>query len=126
MLSTDGIISGVRKRFNIYFPCTLCVIANQNKYDKLIDFRINGIEFDHKTSVLPKGFQKSYQYAKKHKKELTEWLYKNQSQEGRKHLKNRLFIVLYHLKSQQHWKLKAEISLLKKTVDNRLFRVEKK
>ena len=92
------------------------VEPNKNSYDKLMDFKINNIPFDHKTSVFPKGFKKSYQYAKEHDAELISWLYENQSQQGRKHLKNRLFIVLYDSKNE-HWKMKSEIMLLKKEID---------
>ena len=66
------------------------VVPNINRYDKLVDFKINNIPFDHITSVFPKGFGKPIGYAKKHKGEIIKWLYINQSQEGRKHLKNRL------------------------------------
>ncbi|MFA5455398.1 MAG: hypothetical protein WC272_08780 [Sulfurimonas sp.] len=93
------------------------VEANKNIYDKLIDFKIIDIPFDHKTSIFPKGFGKSYEYAKEHKKELIQWLYENQSQEGRKHLKNRLFVVLYDGLEIQHWKMKSEIIQLKSSID---------
>jgi len=93
------------------------VEANKNIYDKLIDFKIIDIPFDHKTSIFPKGFGKSYEYAKEHKKELIQWLYENQSQEGRKHLKNRLFVVLYNDLEMQHWKMKSEIIQLKSSID---------
>lgn len=98
------------------------VKANLNPYDKLIDFSINGIPFDHKTSVFPQGFRPQgghglnhVTYAKNHPAELARWLYENQSQQGRKHMGNRLFIVLLH-QSGEHWKLKAEISLLQNTI----------
>lgn len=92
------------------------VIANKNSYDKLVDFKINTIDFDHKTSIFPKGFNKSLEFAKENQKELILWLYKNQSQQGRKHLKNRLFVVLFN-KNGQHWKMKSEINELKKIID---------
>lgn len=98
------------------------VKPNMNPYDKLIDFSINGIAFDHKTTVFPRGFSpkgvydKSVDYAKRHPAELAQWLYENQSQQGRKHLENRLFIVLFN-KNGEHWKLKAEIALLKGTIE---------
>ncbi len=94
------------------------VQANKNVYDKLVDFKISEIPFDHKTSIFPKGFNKPYEYAIENKKELITWLYDNQSQEGRKHLKNRLFIVLYDKETQQHWKMKSEVILLKNVVDH--------
>ncbi len=81
------------------------------------DFYFFGIPFDHKTSVFPKQFQQSFEYAQTHKIELIDWLYKNQSTQKRHHLKNRLFIVVYD-KNGEHWKLKAEISLLKNVVED--------
>jgi len=92
------------------------VIPNINKFDKLIDFTINTTCFDHKTSVFPTGFNQTLAHAKNNPAELIQWLYLNQSQEGRKHLKNRLFIVLVE-KNNDHWKLKAEIKLLKSEID---------
>jgi hypothetical protein len=92
--------------------------ANKNHRDKLVDFTINTIPFDHKTSVFPKGFNKPFSYARENEKELIQWLYTNQSQEGRKHLKNRLFIVLFDGAKNEHWKMKSEIRLLKSAIDN--------
>ncbi|MGB5847964.1 MAG: hypothetical protein WBH40_05730 [Ignavibacteriaceae bacterium] len=80
--------------------------------DRLVDFTIEGVKFDHKTSVFPKNFPYPIKEAIKKTDELIKWLYKNQSQQQRKHLKNRLFIVLYS-SDGEHWKLKAEISWLK-------------
>lgn len=93
------------------------VIANKNIYDKLVDFTIDNIPFDHKTSVFPKAFNKDFKYAKENKKELINWLYINQSQQGRKHLKNRLFVILFDEKYNQHWKLKSEINYIKNKID---------
>ena len=100
------------------FASHLKVKPNKNAFDKLVDFQIDAIYFDHKTTVFPVGFNQSFQYAKNNKKELIEWLYNNQSQEGRKHFKNRLFIVLFDKSNNEHWKMKAEIQLLKQEIDN--------
>lgn len=81
------------------------------------DFYLFGIPFDHKTSAFPKQFDKSFQYAQNHKIELIKWLCQNQSTQKRYHLKNRLFIVVYS-ENGEHWKLKAEISLLKTAIQN--------
>lgn len=93
------------------------VQANRNRYDKLVDFQIDSIPFDHKTSVFPKSFGKSYAYAREHTEELILWLYTNQSQQGRKHHKNRLFVVIYNEQNMLHWKIKSEIMLLKQAID---------
>lgn len=91
------------------------IVPAKNGKDKLVDFSINGITFDHKTSVFPKGFGKDVEYAKTHKTELIKWLYENQSQQKRKHLENRLFIIVYN-SDGKHWKLKAELSWLKNII----------
>jgi len=88
-----------------------------DSYNKYTDFFIENIPFDHKTTVFPKGFKQSVPYAIGHKHELIEWLYKNQSQQQRKHFKNRLFVVLVNYKNEsEHWKLKAEISWLREVI----------
>lgn len=86
--------------------------------DRMVDFEIEGIKFDHKTSVFPERYQHNLDYAVKNKKTLIEWLYKNQSQQQRKHLKNRLFIVLYDCRLGQHWKLKSELFWLREIISD--------
>ncbi|MGC7590121.1 hypothetical protein ACPWUF_06540 [Bisgaard Taxon 46] len=85
------------------------VEKESNPYHQYIDFYINGINFDHKTSQFPKCFGHDLNYAKKHKKEIIEWLYRNQSRERRMHFENRLFVILYDEKNSQHWKLKSNL-----------------
>jgi len=83
--------------------------------DRLVDFTIDGVKFDHKTSIFPKNFPYKIDEAIKKTNELILWLYKHQSQQQRKHLKNRLFIVLYS-SDGEHWKLKSEIAWLKERI----------
>lgn len=88
-----------------------------DSYNKFTDFYIQNIPFDHKTTVFPNRFGKSVPYGILHKGELISWLYENQSQQQRKHHKNRLFIVLVNYKEEdEHWKLKSEIGWLKDIV----------
>ncbi|MFI5237822.1 MAG: hypothetical protein ACHQLA_07790, partial [Ignavibacteriales bacterium] len=87
-----------------------------DKKDRLVDFMIDGVTFDHKTSVFPQHFPYSIDEAIKKSDELILWLYKHQSQQQRKHLKNRLFIVIYS-SDGEHWKLKAEIAWLKERIE---------
>lgn len=84
--------------------------------DRLVDFTINDVTFDHKTSIFPKNFPLEINDAVRQTDQLIRWLYKNQSQQQRKHLKNRLFIVIYS-HGGEHWKLKAEISWLKDRIE---------
>lgn len=92
------------------------VIPALDEKDRLVDFSIDGVTFDHKTSIFPKNFPYTINEAIKRTDELIIWLYKNQSQQQRKHLKNRLFIVLYS-SDGEHWKLKSEISWLKDRIE---------
>jgi len=97
------------------------VTAHKNLKDKYTDFFISNIPFDHKTTVFPKGFNKSVPYAIEYKRELIEWLYANQSTQKRFHLKNRLFlIVLDYSNPKDNWKLKSEILWLQKIISTYL------
>ena len=124
------------KDFDLYFNYTLnrwynfwsaqavenifCSLPNVkpalNDKDRLVDFLIDGVSFDHKTSVYPKKFPLQINDAIKKTDELIRWLYQHQSQEQRKHLKNRLFVVLYS-PDNEHWKLKSEIMWLKERIE---------
>ena len=100
-----------------YIFCSMPnVIPAKNKNDKLVDFEIQGLRFDHKTTVYPKKYTKTLKEAKANPVDLVGWLYENQSQQKRMHLKNRLFIVL-HARNGKHWKLKAEITWLKGLIE---------
>ena len=115
---------GINKWFNFWtakavekvFTENQNIMPNTNQYGKLLNFEINGVKFDHKVFVFPKHFNQSFEYAKQNKPELIQWFFDNQNQDGRKHLKNRLFIVLFDSVDRRHWKLKAEVSLLNETV----------
>lgn len=93
------------------------VKGNLNKYDRLVDFTIQGVSFDHKTTVFPRGFGKDINYAKQYPEELIRWLYSQQSTQGRFHLENRLFLVL-HSSDGNHWKLRSELSEIKPIIEN--------
>jgi hypothetical protein len=95
------------------------VTTNQNPYDKLVDFTLQGIEFDHKTNVFPKGYIKGFEYARNHPSDLIKWLYENQSKEQRFHTSNRLFVVLYSL-DENHDALRKELGFIQKKVDEYL------
>ena len=97
------------------------VTAHKNLKDKYTDFYISTIPFDHKTTVFPKGFAKSVPYAIEHKRELIEWLFKNQSSQKRQHFRNRLFLIVLDFNNpKDNWKLKAEILWLQKIVSTYL------
>jgi hypothetical protein len=74
------------------------VKAEQNQYHKKIDFYIYNEPFDLKLTVMPKEFFQynvhEFKNRNEKKNELITWLYQEQSQEGRFHTSNRLFLVL--------------------------------
>lgn len=116
----------INRWFNFWSAVAVEAIFNQSKLvqkaeikNSEVDFYIHKIPFDHKTSIFPKRFQKSFKEAQENERELIVWLYKNQSKQQRFHLKNRLFIVVYNTDGE-HWKLKAYINLLKNAIENYL------
>lgn len=67
----------------------------KDKKNKEIDLYINNVPFDVKLTVYPKKLA-DHPYdlrTRDGKNALIKWLYQNQSQQNRKHLKNRIFIV---------------------------------
>jgi len=99
------------------FGSAMEVVPAQNPRDVEKDFFIQGLPFDHKTTVFPKSYPHSLAYAQGNPKSLIRWLYRHQSKENRRHFKNRLFIVLYDSYFEQHWQLKAHLIWLKALVD---------
>jgi len=93
------------------------VIPAENSKDKFLDFYINKTPFDLKMTVFPKAYEQYYTQVQNDPLPLIKWLYENQSQQNRKHLSNRLFLVL-HNQNGEHWKLKAEIQWLSNIVQN--------
>lgn len=87
------------------------VVPHRDRRDRLVDFTLRGIPFDHKTTVFPRGFGHDLDYARRHPRALLRWLYARQSRERRHHLGNRLFLVL-HRADGEHWRLRAELSWL--------------
>jgi len=95
------------------------VKSAQNAKDKEVDFFIEDIPFDHKTTVFPKGLKMSFNDAINQPKNVAKWLYENQSRQGRFHLKNRLFVILY-AKNGNHWMLKAKLKKIDRAINQHL------
>lgn len=93
------------------------VQANLDPYDRLVDFSIRGITFDHKTSVFPKRYGHPPKFAWQNRADLIGWLYRNQSRQQRYHTANRLFIILND-RGGQHWKLRADLRGLYRAIHN--------
>ena len=93
------------------------VVPSPNAKNRFVDFYLYGIGFDLKTSVFPSNFSPGLSYAQTHPEKLVKWLYDNQSSQQRKHLENRLFLIVY-AQNGQHWKLKAELAWLEDLIKN--------
>lgn len=92
------------------------VVAAKNKKDRLVDFSIQNIKFDLKTTKFPRGFGRNLAFAQAQQEKLIKWLYLNQSGGRRYHIENRLFLVVYSADGD-HYKLKAEIAWLKTHIE---------
>lgn len=101
------------------FCCYPNVKPHSDPYHQFIDFWIDEIPFDHKTSVFPKRYNQNIEFAKENPIDLLKWLYKNQSKQKRFHLQNRLFLILYE-KEGNHQKLKSEIDFIQPIIENYL------
>ena len=95
------------------------VKPHSDPYHQFIDFWIDEIPFDHKTSVFPKRYNQSIEFAKNNPTDLLRWLYENQSKQKRFHLQNRLFLILCE-KEGNHQKLKSEIDFVQPIIENYL------
>lgn len=100
------------------FFCEMPTVkAAANPRDKLIDFYIQNIAFDLKTTVYPRKCKWNLEETLQKPEKLAHWLYENQSKQGRRHYGNRLFLVLYRTEGE-HWKLKAELNWLKEKIED--------
>lgn len=92
-------------------------IREKNPAHHDIDFYISDEPFDLKLTVYPQALKNTgiyYDLTKvTEKNKLIEWLYLNQSQQNRKHMKNRLFIVC---NGSNNIKLKSDFSKICKEV----------
>ncbi len=95
------------------------VKPHSDPYHQFIDFWIDEIPFDHKTSVFPKKYNQTIEFAKENPTDLLKWLYENQSKQKRFHLQNRLFLILCE-KAGKHQKLKSEIDFIQPIIENYL------
>ena len=99
--------------------CEYGCIHETNKTNKYIDIYHKGIPYDVKLTVYPDAFEKDVDLdIRKGKDKLIRWLYKNQSQQNRKHLANRLFIVCVNSMDDydESMKLKANFALLESKI----------
>ncbi len=72
-----------------------------------VDFYLDGIPFDLKLTAFPRHGPLPLEEARARPEDLVNWLYRNQSREGRYHTANRLFVVFYHaLAPERTWEVR--------------------
>lgn len=98
---------------DLFLQSDICRIE-KNLKNKDIDLYIKNIPFDLKLSVYPK----SLAGRNLSKQKLIEWLYSNQSKQGRNRLQNRIFIlVLDNDNKHRSWAVKRDFELIKEKID---------
>jgi hypothetical protein len=82
-----------------------------------IDFTIDGVPFDLKTSDVPRIFAGSIDGVAASPNKAASWLYAHQSREGRHHNANRLFLLLCDAETpEEAWRLRANVSALRMAI----------
>lgn len=93
-----------------------------NEFHHDIDIYINGVPYDVKLTVYPAKLERDNIYlnldSREGKNELIQWMFKNQSQEGRKHLKNRFFIVCNGASTEEKLAKKSEFDTIEQKIIN--------
>src|ERR671937_390864 len=83
-----------------------------------IDFTIDGVPFDLKTTEVPRAFAGPAEAWLSDPGKLAAWLYRNQSREGRFHTANRLFLVLCDPeRPTEAWRLRGDVGALSAAID---------
>ena len=83
-----------------------------------IDFTIDGVPFDLKTSEVPRRFLDAVEELTADPGKVASWLYQHQSREGRYHTANRLFLLLCDPETpEEAWRLRADLAALRGAID---------
>ena len=83
-----------------------------------IDFTIDGVPFDLKTTEVPRVFAGPVEAWAGDPGKLAAWLYRHQSREGRFHTANRLFLVLCDpARPEEAWRLRGDERALSHAID---------
>lgn len=86
--------------------------------DRVVDFTIDGVPFDLKTSDVPRAFAHRLGDLHTQPEQVATWLYAHQSREGRFHCANRLFLILCDaLHPEESWRLRADVGALRGAID---------
>jgi hypothetical protein len=91
--------------------------------DHEVDFTIDGVPFDLKTSEIPRAFADRLGDLHTQPERLATWFYANQSRGRRFHAANRLFLVLCDAdQPEEAWRLRSNVAALRSAIDGFLER----
>ena len=98
-----------------YIFCEYGAVHEEDIYNHDIDIYINGIPFDVKLTVYPAKLKhRPYDISTREgKDELIKWFYENQSQEKRKQMLNRIYIVCDTSNPEETLKMKSNFDLMR-------------
>ena len=98
--------------------CGYGAVKETDRKNREIDIYIDGVPFDVKLTVYPKALS-SHPYdlsTRNGKDKMIQWMYENQSQQQRKHLANRLFIVCDGKNAYDSLRLKSDFGQIRKKI----------
>jgi hypothetical protein len=86
----------------------------KDPFHHTVDFYLDGVGFDLKLTRFPSRYPGGLAHARAHAGDLARWLYQNQSNQGRFHAANRLFVVLYDaVDPDRTWELRRDFERLR-------------
>lgn len=82
-----------------------------------IDFYLDGVPFDLKLTRFPRAYPRLLDEARARPADLVNWLYREQSREGRYHVANRMFVVFHHaLEPERTWEVRRMFDRIERSV----------
>ena len=111
-----------------YIFCEFGAVHEKNIYSHDVDIYINNIPFDVKLTVYPKKLSsRPFDLStRKGKNEMIKWYYENQSQQGRKQLINRLYVVCDAKDNDECMRMKSDFTLMRKAIKEYMDGVKEK
>jgi hypothetical protein len=89
----------------------------KDPFHHTVDFYLDGVGFDLKLTRFPGRYGRDLAHARAHPGDLARWLYQNQSNQGRFHAANRLFVVLCDaVDPDRTWELRRDFGRLREAI----------
>lgn len=101
-----------------YIFCEYGAVHEKDRFNHDVDIYIDGIPFDVKLTVYPKALSKNaYDLSTREgKDDMIRWYYSHQSQENRKQILNRLYVVCEATSYNESLLMKCNFSLMRKYI----------